>query len=154
MIKKSYTPGQRVIIRDTEWTICKVEILADDGFSNFIKGKEAIFLTTYESNIQIVDPKETKFMIDKSSGFTKSLLYMESLLKDVVPTDTKIHRANKAAMDTVSYQFEPTLQALKQPRQRILMADAVGLGKPPFAKCDREKDYEVAWAEFERRGKI
>ena len=22
----------------------------------------------------------------------------------------------------------------------------------PFAKCDREKDYEVAWAEFERRG--
>ncbi len=22
----------------------------------------------------------------------------------------------------------------------------------PFAKCDREKDYEVAWVEFERRG--
>jgi len=25
--------------------------------------------------------------------------------------------------------------------------------KAPFAKCDREEDYEVAWAEFERRGK-
>ena len=24
--------------------------------------------------------------------------------------------------------------------------------KAPFAKCDREKDYEAAWAEFERRG--
>lgn len=136
MIKKSYTPGQRVIIRDAEWTIRKVEILADDGyeltcdgFSNFIKGKEAIFLTTYENNIQIIDPRETKFIIDKSSGFTKSLLYMESLLKDVVPTDNKIHRASKAAMDTVPYQFEPALQALSQPRQRILMADAVGLGK-------------------------
>ena len=23
--------------------------------------------------------------------------------------------------------------------------------KAPFAKCNREKDYEVAWAEFERR---
>jgi len=103
--------------------------LTCDGFSNFVKGKEAIFLTTYEKNIQIVDPKETKFVIDKSSGFTKSLLYMESLLKDVVPTDTKIHRASKAAMDIVPYQFEPALQALKQPRQRILMADAVGLGK-------------------------
>ena len=22
----------------------------------------------------------------------------------------------------------------------------------PFVKCDREEDYEVAWAEFERRG--
>ncbi|NOQ32115.1 MAG: DEAD/DEAH box helicase [Helicobacteraceae bacterium] len=136
MEKKSYTPGQRVIIRDAEWTIRKVEILADDGyeltcdgFSNFIKGKEAIFLTTYESNIQIIDPKETKFIIDKSSSFTKSLLYMESLLKDVVPTDNKIHRASKAAMDIVPYQFEPALQALNQPRQRILMADAVGLGK-------------------------
>ncbi len=131
-----YTPGQRVIIRDAEWTIRKVEILEDngyeltcDGFSNFIKGKEAIFLTTYEQNIQIIDPKETKFIIDKSSSFTKSLLYMESLLKDVVPTDNKIHRASKAAMDTVPYQFEPALQALSQPRQRILMADAVGLGK-------------------------
>jgi len=131
-----YTPGQRVIIRDAEWTIRKVEILSDDGyelvcdgFSNFLKGKEAIFLTTYEKSIQIVDPLETKFIIDKSSGFTKSLLYMESLLKDVVPTDTKIHRAAKAAMDVVPYQFEPALQALQQPRQRILMADAVGLGK-------------------------
>jgi len=140
MIKKSYTPGQRVIIRDVEWTIRKVEILADDGyeltcdgFSSFIKGKEAIFLTTYEEfgnrAIQIIDPRETKFIIDKSSGFAKSLLYMESLLKDVVPTDNKIHRASKAAMDTVPYQFEPALQALSQPRQRILMADAVGLGK-------------------------
>ncbi len=132
----TYAPGQRVIIRDAEWTIRKVEILADDGyeltcdgFSNFVKGKEAIFLTTYEKSIQIVDPKETKFVIDKSSGFAKSLLYMESLLKDVVPTDNKIHRASKAAMDIVPYQFEPALQALKQPRQRILMADAVGLGK-------------------------
>ena len=23
--------------------------------------------------------------------------------------------------------------------------------KAPFAKCDREEDYEVAWREFERR---
>lgn len=26
--------------------------------------------------------------------------------------------------------------------------------KAPFAKCDREKDYEVAWAEFEKRAKL
>jgi hypothetical protein len=58
----SYTPGQRVIIRDAEWTIRKVEILSDDGyeltcdgFSNFIKGKETIFLSTYEKDIQIID---------------------------------------------------------------------------------------------------
>ena len=37
--------------------------------------------------------------------------------------------AHKAAMDVVPYQFEPALQALKQPRHRILIGDAVGLGK-------------------------
>jgi len=34
-----------------------------------------------------------------------------------------------AAMDPVPYQLDPALQALKQNRQRILIADAVGLGK-------------------------
>lgn len=131
-----FAPGQRVIIRDAQWKIRRVEILADDqyeltcdGVSNFIKGKEAIFLTTYEKGIEIIDPANTNFIIDKSPNYSKSLLYMESLLKDVVPTDTKIHRANKAAMDSVNYQFEPALQSLNQARQRILMADAVGLGK-------------------------
>ena len=32
-------------------------------------------------------------------------------------------------MDLVPYQLDPALQALKQPRQRILIADATGLGK-------------------------
>jgi len=42
---------------------------------------------------------------------------------------------------------------------RIIMDDTMPNGptertiiyKAPFAKCDREKDYEVAWAEFEKR---
>ena len=34
-----------------------------------------------------------------------------------------------AAMDMVPYQLDPARQALRQPRQRILIADAVGLGK-------------------------
>ena len=32
-------------------------------------------------------------------------------------------------MDLVPYQLDPARQALRQPRQRILIADAVGLGK-------------------------
>ena len=132
----NYTAGQRVIIRDTEWTIRRVDVLKDDnyellcdGHSSFVKGKEAVFLTSYEKEITIVDPLNTEFVVDESSSYQKSLLYIESLLKDVTPTDNKIYRASKAAMDNVPYQFDPAIQALNQPRQRILMADAVGLGK-------------------------
>ena len=136
MMKKSFAPGQRVIIRDTEWVIRRVDLLADggyrltcDGVSNFVKGKESIFLTTYEKEIVVIDPRETRLVVDDSSAYERSLLYIESLMRELVPTDEKIYRAQKAAMDRVSYQFDPALQALRQPRQRILMGDAVGLGK-------------------------
>ncbi len=131
-----YAPGQRIIIRDTEWVVRRVDLLADGGYkltcegiSPFVKGKESIFLTGYEKGIQIIDPAQTRLVADDSSGYHRSMLYIESLLRELVPTDDRIYRAHKAAMDLVPYQFDPALQALNQPRQRILMGDAVGLGK-------------------------
>jgi len=44
----------------------------------------------------------------------------------VIENDNTGH---KAAMDPVDYQFDPAIQTLYQARQRILIADAVGLGK-------------------------
>ena len=41
--------------------------------------------------------------------------------------------AHGAAMDPASCQLEPARPALPQPRQRILIADAVGPGKTPEA---------------------
>ena len=131
-----YYPGQRVVIRDAEWVIRRVDMVADSGYqlscegiSNFVKGKESIFLTSYEKNILVIDPAKTKLIPDTSSSYERSALYIESLMRELVPTDDKIYRGQKAAMDVVNYQFDPALQALKQPRQRILMGDAVGLGK-------------------------
>jgi SNF2 family DNA or RNA helicase len=46
-----------------------------------------------------------------------------------MPHDAKIHLGHRAVMDLEPYQLEPALQALRQPRSRILIADAVGLGK-------------------------
>jgi superfamily II DNA or RNA helicase len=134
--KKIYAPGQRVIIRDAEWIIRRVDPISGGsyklvctGVSNFIKGKEAIFLTCYDQDVQIVDPTETRLVIDKSPNYDRSFLYLESLMRELVPVDDKIYRGHRAAIDQVPYQFDPALQALKQPRHRILMGDAVGLGK-------------------------
>lgn len=131
-----FAPGARVEIRDAEWVVRRVDATSDqqyqltcEGISELVRGKSAIFLTALEDEVRILDPKTTELVQDLSSGFAQSLLYLESQLRQSTPNDEHIHIANQAAMDLVPYQLDPTLQALKQPRQRILIADAVGLGK-------------------------
>ncbi len=131
-----YAPGARVEIRDAEWVIRRVDISSDkgyqltcDGISELVRGKETIFLSQLEDEIKILDPATTVLVQDTSNAFEQSLLYIESQLRQATANDEKIHVAHLAAMDLVPYQLDPTIQALKQPRQRILIADAVGLGK-------------------------
>ena len=135
---QNFAPGARVEIRDAEWVIRRVDLTSDngyqltcDGISELVRGKEAIFLTQLEDqdNVKILDPATTTLVQDKSNSFEQSLLYIESQLRQATSNDDKIHVAHQAAMDLVPYQLDPALQALKQPRQRILIADAVGLGK-------------------------
>lgn len=134
---KQFAPGARVEIRDCEWIVRRADLSDDggylltvDGLSELVNGKSAQFLTELESdNIRILDPAETKLEQDLSPRFEKSRLFIETQLRQITPADEKIHLGHKAAMDTVAYQLDPALQALKQPRQRILIADAVGLGK-------------------------
>ena len=131
-----YAPGARVEIRDAEWVIRRVDISSDrgyqltcDGISELVRGNETIFLTQLEDEIKILDPATTTLVQDTSNAFEQSLLYIESQLRQATANDEQIHVAHQAAMDLVPYQLDPTIQALKQPRQRILIADAVGLGK-------------------------
>ena len=128
-------PGARVLIRDAEWLVRKVDrvsygrALTVVGITELVKDKEAIFLDKIEKDIEVLDPADTKLIPDTSGAYQKSLLYMESLLRQTPPTDDNLYIGHRAAMDPVPYQLDPAIQALKQPRQRILIADAVGLGK-------------------------
>jgi len=134
-----YAPGARVVIRDCEWIVRRADacddggyVLTVDGLSELVSGKSARFLTRLEeeaSAIRALDPAETRFEQDLTPGFEKSRLFIETQLRQITPADEKIHLGHKAAMDPVPYQLDPALQALKQNRQRILIADAVGLGK-------------------------
>ena len=99
------------------------------GVSELVREREAVFLTRIEDEIRVLDPSATTLVPDTSPHFRRSLLYMESLLRRAVPSDEHIRVAQQAAMDEVPYQLEPARQALRQPRQRVLIADDVGLGK-------------------------
>ena len=129
-------PGARVLIRDAEWLVRRVDrtstggqALTVSGLSELVRDREAIFLTEIEPKVEILDPRNTALVTDTSPNYRASLLYMESLLRQATPTDGRLYVGHRAAMDAVAYQLDPALQALEQPRQRILIADAVGLGK-------------------------
>ena len=100
-----------------------------DGVSELVRGREAVFLTALEPAIEVLDPAKTRLVPDDSAQFTDSILYMESQLRQAVPNDAEVHVGHTAAMDLVPYQLDPARLALARPRQRILIADAVGLGK-------------------------
>ena len=130
-----YAPGMRTIIRDEEWMVKRIEkntmgnqTLHCIGVSPLVKDREAIFLTDLEE-IKVVDPAEVKLIPDTSSHFRRTQLYLESQWRQQIPTDTDLHIGDKAAMDLMPYQLEPAQIALRRPRQRILIADTVGLGK-------------------------
>ena len=88
----------------------------------------AKFIAAFE-DITILDPKETRLVADQTAGCTQTKLFVESLLRRTPATDNKIHIAQDAAMDLLPYQLAPTTMALSSTRPRILIADAVGIGK-------------------------
>jgi hypothetical protein len=99
-MQQHLAPGMRVVIRDTEWIIRKAVLASDggqqitcDGVSELVKGREGIFLTTLENNIQILDPAKTQLVLDSSSNYADSLLFIESQLRRQAINDERIHVA-------------------------------------------------------------
>ena len=136
MRNTKFSPGMRIILRDEEWMIKKVETNSFGnptihviGLSPLVQDHEASFLVDLEDRIEIVDPVKTALVADESPFFSRSRLYIESQWRQKVPTDTRLHIGDKAAMNLLPFQLEPAQISLRQPRQRILIADAVGLGK-------------------------
>lgn len=130
------SPGARVVIRDEEWLVRRVDpsndggwLLTCDGVSELVRSREALFLTQLEDHIEVLDPAATRLVADPSPTYNASMLYLESMRRRSVANDERIHLGHRGVMNLVPYQLDPALQALRQPRARILIADAVGLGK-------------------------
>lgn len=141
MSQQTIAPGANVLLRDETWRVRKVErtssgqqALHVTGVSELVRDRDAIFIKEIEeaigrNKVEVLAPESTALVQDLSSGYQASLLYLESMLRRIPPTDDELHVGHTAAMDVLDFQLEPTLMALQKPRQRILIADAVGLGK-------------------------
>lgn len=131
-----FAPGARAVIRDEEWLIRRTDptvdggwLLTCDGVSDLVRGQTALFLTLLEAAIEILDPAQTELVPDLSPTYNATVLYLESQRRRGVANDESIHLGHRGVMNLVPYQLDPALQALRQPRARILIADATGLGK-------------------------
>lgn len=135
----SLAPGSRIIARDEEWLVRRVDLtpsgahlLTVIGLSPLVRDKEAKFIDKVEAldePIKPIDPKTTAPVHDSSPYYRDTRLFLEALLRQSVPADHRLAIGHKGAMDLLPYQLDPARLALQQPRQRILIADAVGLGK-------------------------
>jgi ERCC4-related helicase len=130
-------PGAQVVVRDEQWLIRAVQQTRADGLmvktigaSELVRDQEATFFTALD-NVQPLRPEDTKLVTDPSPGFRLSRLYLEALLrKTPLPTsDTRLAVGHLQLLDELEFQKRPAQLALEALRPRLLIADAVGLGK-------------------------
>lgn len=134
-----FAPGARVEVRDAEWMVrtCTPAASAVDGHmvravgvSEFVRGEDAVFFTGIEE-VTALDPERTRLVHDDSSGYARSRLYLESVLRrtPLPQSERRLAMPDKFLLKDLVYQRRPAELALRELRPRVLIADVVGLGK-------------------------
>jgi superfamily II DNA or RNA helicase len=134
----SIAPGSVVIVRDEEWLVTGVEHTTDgrllrcQGLSELVRDATASFYEGLD-DLHVLDPAEASVVADDSPHYRRSRLWLEATLrKTAVPLDgAALTVSEEMLADPLGYQQAAVRKALDQAnlRTRILLADAVGLGK-------------------------
>ena len=137
--KISIAPGSVVIVRDEEWLVTGVEHTTDgrllrcQGLSELVRDTTASFYEGLDADLRVLDPAEASVVADDSPHYRRSRLWLEATLrKTAVPLDgTALTVSVDMLANPLGYQQAAVRKALDQAnlRTRILLADAVGLGK-------------------------
>lgn len=131
-------PGMQVRIRQEDWLVTGVDrdrlggtaAVHVTGTSELVRGMEAAFLTDLD-DIQVVDPSTTQLVLDTSPMHRDARLHIEAAARrtPVGSGDAALRTPGRTLVDDLPYQMTPVHKALAMPRPRLLIADAVGLGK-------------------------
>jgi len=129
--------GGQVEVRDEEWLVTQVQPTPADGLlvrcigtSTLVRDTEASFFTNLDL-ITPLRPEDTTLVQDESPHFRTSRLYLEAVLrKTPIPaTNTNLTVSQHQLLNPLQYQRRAAHKALTGLRPRLLIADAVGLGK-------------------------
>ncbi|WP_197090893.1 SNF2-related protein [Bradyrhizobium sp. LTSP849] len=131
------TPGMRVLCRDAEWLVTRVhsvdfttgsQIAFCTGADEMVRGHEAAFVTDLD-DVTPIDPRDTRLVRDSSHGFQRAKLFLEAQLRQMPLTAAHPDVNGIGAFRPLPFQVKAVEKALQQMRPRLLLADAVGLGK-------------------------
>ena len=131
------TPGMRVLCRDAEWLVTRVhsldvakasQVAFCTGADEMVRGHEAAFITDLDDVVPI-DARETHLVRDSSQGFQRAKLFLEAQLRQMPLTAAHPDLVGVGAFRPLPFQVKAVEKALQQMRPRLLLADAVGLGK-------------------------
>ncbi|MEO2096610.1 MAG: helicase-related protein [Brachybacterium sp.] len=135
---KIVPPGSLVRVRDETWLVTSVRDTADGplygvrGVSALVKDTAASFYNKLD-DIAEISPEKSTVVADDSPKCRRSRLWLESTLrKTPVPIDHPgLTVAHRMLADQLPYQREAVESTLdpERVRPRVLIADAVGLGK-------------------------
>ncbi len=127
-----------VVVRDEDWFVQSTEQTADGllvhvrGLTELVRDTTASFYASLDS-IEPLDPAQARVVADASPHYRTARLWVESTFrKTPIPLgDRSLTVATQGLADALSYQQSAVRRALdpENLRPRILLADAVGLGK-------------------------
>lgn len=125
-------------MRDEEWLVTSAEhdddgwLLRVRGLSELVADTTASFYSSLD-DIEVLDPADAAVVADDSPGYRKSRLWLEAFIrKTPIPYgDQHLTVSTHMLADPLAYQRTAVRKALdpQHIRPRILIADAVGLGR-------------------------
>ncbi|MFB2572371.1 helicase-related protein [Micrococcus sp. IITD107] len=132
------SPGSVVRVRNEDWVITSASattsgtLIKVQGLSELVRDTEAAFYSDLD-RIDVVDPRNAKIVADPTAHYRLTRLFLETTLrKTPVPSiSPELTVSTRMLADALGYQRTAVAKALDPSniRPRILIADAVGLGK-------------------------
>ena len=128
LITKAFNPSYREVSLKEKQRL-ESHVVECEGITELVRGRRYTFDLAIDKDYEVVAPERTVLYADEAPGYRHTRLYLESRLRTADVRGSRIALAHKAALNVADYQYVPAVKALAQPFARILIADAVGLGK-------------------------
>ena len=141
-------PGARVVIRDAEWVIRRVDRCPDggyrlvcDGVSELVREREAIFLTRLESDIRV---------LDRLVVFTERIETLkwlrDRLAKDLRLRDNQVEMLHGGLSDVDQQRVVEDFGNAARPLRLLICSDVASEGINLHFQCHRLIHFDMPWS--------